>query len=81
MNAPHLKRDWIGRHVRLTRQIETRGGIIFDVGEVLRVEGYYRGLSLEAIHTCSHCTRRSRQTISRVPLHDVDLLPDSGAKT
>ena len=73
-NVLKLKRDWIGRKVRLKRQIETRGGIIFKVGEVLEVDSYYRGLELKAIHVCEHCNRGYRATVSRIPIHDVDLV-------
>ena len=40
MDKPKLKRDWIGRHVRITRAVETRGGDIFPAGTICEVEKY-----------------------------------------
>ena len=74
--VPKLKRDWIGRQVHLKRQIETRGGIIFNEGEVMNVAAYYQGLTLEAISTCQHCRRRSRQIVTRISINEVELLPE-----
>lgn len=70
---PKLKRDWIGLTVKLKRDMRTVRGVIFDAGEVLKVTGYYRGLELETIHTCPHCTRRTVEHIKRVEIHNVEL--------
>lgn len=75
VQLPKLKRDWIGRYVRLRRQMENGWGGVFEAGEVVRVSGYYRGLELEAIHECPHCRRRGRDRISRVSCAAVELLP------
>jgi len=72
---PKLKRDWIGRYVRLLYRLETKGGSIFEEGEVMEVEAYYRGLSLQALRTCPHCYRQNRLRICRVQEECVSLLP------
>lgn len=74
-NVPRLKRDWEGRYVNLNREIMTRGGIIFEKGEVMKVTRNYRGLHLEAIKTCKHCSRRRKETVTEIPEYSVTLLP------
>lgn len=72
---PRLKRDWIGRYVRLRQDHETNGGAIFEAGTVMHVEGYYRGLSLDAVRACPQCRLKYRHYITRVACADVELLP------
>lgn len=77
MTRPKLKRDWVGRYVRTKREIETRGGTIFDAGEVFVVTRNFGGLHLEAVIQCEHCHRRSRRFVKGIPERDVVLLaPD-----
>jgi len=75
MPHPKLKRDWVGRYVRLLYQMETKGGAIFEEGEVMKVNDNHGGLTLEAIRVCSGCKRRYRHHIRRVRMADVYLLP------
>ncbi len=72
---PRLKRDWVGRYVRVVRQIELNDGTIMDPGEVMKVDQYYRGMTLEAIRTCEHCSRRERVRVRRISRRSVELLP------
>ena len=62
--------DLEGKKVRLVRQIETRGGEVFSEGLVMRVESVWRG-SLMLQHLTD-----SRAIIRRVPLRDVNPIPD-----
>lgn len=74
VEKPKLKRDWVGRYVRLRITLETRGGIIFDKGEVMKVCKYYRGLGLRSLYCCEHCRRKTRQDITGIPIHEVEIL-------
>lgn len=38
-----LKRDWVGKTVRLKRGIQTKGGEEFKKGALMYVRGVYRG--------------------------------------
>lgn len=69
---PRLKRDWIGRYVRLRQPLRTRGGTVFATGEVLLVIDYYRGLELR---TPGPDAAGSWRWITRVDLAKVELLP------
>ena len=40
---PRLQSDIVGRRVRLRHKLETRGGTVFEEGEVLIVDGTWRG--------------------------------------
>ncbi len=72
---PKLKRDWVGRYVRLRHQKQTAGGEIFEAGEVMRVYRNYGGLWLEALFECTECARRVRGRIKKVQEYDVELIP------
>lgn len=72
---PKLKRDWEGRYVRLRHRMEVKAGIIFEAGEVMRVERNHGGLSLTGIRRCPHCERGFRHYIRGVREGDVELLP------
>ena len=73
---PLLKRDWIGRYVRLVREQRTCGGVIFDKGEILRVVSCWRGrLKLETIVRCEHCRRRQQVGIAGVSEKSLEILP------
>ena len=70
-------KDWVGRYVRLNRQIESKGGRIFPKGELMQVSGHWRGkLNLDrparAFWTPEH---GGAQLIRGVSKHEVDLLP------
>lgn len=75
-NKPRLKRDWIGRHARILCDMETKGGTVFQAGEVLEVVNNHGGLTLKAMRTCPRCeARHRRRLISKVSEDDVHLLP------
>lgn len=73
-NVPRLKRDWKGRLVRLKREVETRGGTVFEPGEVMRVARNFGGLDLEAFACQKECGRVSRCYVRKVSEHAVELL-------
>jgi len=73
-NIPRLKRDWKGRLVRLKREVETRGGTVFEPGEVMRVHRNHGGLDLEAFSCRKECGRTSRCFVRKVREMDVELL-------
>jgi hypothetical protein len=70
------KSDWVGRKVRLRRQVETRGGTIFPAGEVMVVDRNYGGLHLTAVQACPNCSLMFRHQVKGVSEHDVDLLEE-----
>ncbi len=72
---PRRKHDWIGRYVRLKRELQTNGGTVFRAGEIMRVKAIYRGLALTVARSCPVCARSYREEIHRVAYDDVDLLP------
>lgn len=72
---PKLKRDWVGRRVRLCHKIETRGGTVFRKGRVMRVYKYYRGLGLEVLRSDATGTIREG-SVTRVMPYEVELLPE-----
>ncbi len=71
-----LKRDWAGRYVRLLEEVVSGAGVVFAVGEVLRVHRNYGGLELETIRRCQHCEARWRRRMTHVPEYKVSLLPE-----
>ncbi len=75
MLEPKLKRDWHGRYVRLKGTVETRGGIILEAGEVMRVTRNHGGLDLEAVIQCDHCNRNNRRFVRKLQERSVVLLP------
>ncbi len=76
MKKPKLKRDWVGRFVRLKRAMQTNGGTFFEAGEILEVYENWGGLKLQTIKYCPECSRRFRHTIKSVNENDVELLPE-----
>jgi hypothetical protein len=76
VKKPRLKRDWEGRYVRLKRKMETKGGDVFEAGEVMRVDRNYGGLHLSAVRHCSECKKRYRGHLRKVQERDVMLLPE-----
>lgn len=73
---PKLKRDWVGRYVRLKEEIQTNGGVIFAVGEVMRVTRNFGGLQLETVgFKCKKCERGFRHRVTKVHEYSVSLLP------
>ncbi len=77
MSEPRLKRDWVGRYVKLRRDLETQGGVIFDAGEVMQVYKTYHGrMGLRALHRCEHCERRALSQITGVETYNLEILPE-----
>lgn len=72
---PKLKRDWVGRYVRLKRQMQTGRGEIYEAGEVMRVTRNYGGLQLTALYECRECGRRGQGHITKVHEESVELIP------
>ena len=76
-NRPRLKRDWIGRKVRLCRRQENGVGRVFDAGTILIVEYSHGGLHLMTDgSTCPHCGLGQRFRIRGVLERNVDLLQE-----
>lgn len=73
--TPRLKRDWEGRYVRLLYSATTRGGAIFEAGQVLQVVKNHNGLELTTVVRCPECHRRNQDIIRGVSERDVFLLP------
>lgn len=65
---PKLKRDWIGRKVRLTRTVRTHGGDVWRKGSVAVVAGYYRGFRLNRVRSRGWITRIQRDTVELLPM-------------
>jgi len=75
MKKKMLKRDFVGRMAKLTRQITNGRGDILDPGEIIKIDGTYRGrFSIETVTTCSHCYRRKKVCVSQVSENDFRLL-------
>lgn len=72
---PRLKREWIGRYVRLLRTVKTRGGTIFLAGETLKVLNSFGGLTLLRQHVCEQCGRRT-DLVTKIAETEVELLPE-----
>lgn len=75
MDKPKLKRDWVDRYVRLLRSMTTRGGVVFDKGEVMLVETNRSGLNLSRLGRCEHCGHKYGAYIRHVQEWEVELLP------
>lgn len=67
------KRDWVGRYVRLLRDVENKAGTIFEAGSVMRVTRNFGGLHLENVVRCM-CGQKRRDTVRGVAEIDVRLL-------
>lgn len=73
-----LKRDFVGRKARLRREISNGAGTILDAGEIVKIDGTYRGrFSIDTITTCNHCYRRKRVGISQVSENDFELIDEA----
>jgi hypothetical protein len=71
VKKPRLKRDWVSRQVRTKRDLRN-GNLFIPKGTVCTVTYNHSGLSLETAG-CSACG--VRVYITKVPEHDVELLP------
>lgn len=74
MEKPKFKREWKGRHVRLRRDIETKGGDVFEQGSVMLVEKNYGGLQLRGTIECDCCGGTKKRWVKNVSEYEVDLL-------
>lgn len=77
MIKPKLKRDWIGRYVKLLYPMRTAGGTEFERGDIMRVTENRGGLNLDSAVQCPLCQRRARAYIKGVSENAVLLLPES----
>ncbi len=77
VTIPKLKRDWVGRHVRLLRQLQNAAGEVFEAGEVMKVYRNYAGLQLSATYECGECGARKHRRITKVCEENVQLMPAS----
>jgi hypothetical protein len=68
-----LKRDWIGKQVRLKVDAEIQSGSIFPAGTVCVVTGVYRGFNLEYVEACSQCRLKFRNRICCIAYDDVGV--------
>lgn len=73
---PKLKRDWVGRKVRLLRDIRTLGGKIMSAGTVMKVTRSYGGLHLKADKVCPHCGLGEEHRVKKVRERSVELLEE-----
>lgn len=74
VEVPKLKRDWIGRFVRIKRRYVTWHGKVFEAGEVLRVDRNYTGLHVHRQHRCAVCQAATIDA-ALIPESYVELLP------
>lgn len=68
------KEAWVGAMVRLTRDIENRGGAIFPKGLLLKGLRNYGGLNLEYVGSCHDCRLRHRHIIKGVSENSVEIV-------
>lgn len=73
--APKLKREWVGRHVRLLRPMQTGAGVMLGAGTVCVVEASHGGCDLRKADVCPHCQCGHTHRIRKVPECDLELLP------
>lgn len=72
---PKLKRDWVGRRVRLVNRVVSRGGKIFEAGTVMNVIRNHSGLHLTAEQVCDKCGLGDLHWVRGVSEDSVELLP------
>ena len=70
---------WVGKKVRVISSVESGGGLIFDVGAILKITRKYGGFEVERVDICEHCHVGRRASIGRCnPNHFelIDEVPD-----
>lgn len=75
---PKLKRDWIGRKVRLIRDVETKGGKIYPAGLIMHVYKNFNGLHVRVLRKCEHCGISEWDGIKGLAISDLELVDDEG---
>lgn len=70
-----LCRDLVGLRVKLLCDLETRGGTKFSTGEVLHVDGTYRGRFSLSARDAEGKRIWPGRSISRVSRRDFERLP------
>jgi hypothetical protein len=75
IEKPRLQRDWVGRYVRLKRDLQNGAGGVFPAGTVMRVDRYRGGMSLSRLQSCEACGSVGHAYIRKVFEGDVELLP------
>lgn len=68
-----LKRDWEGRYIQIRKDVQNRGGGLFEAGGVYKVDRSYNGLHIQVKGQCHNCPSRGWQHII-IPERDVILL-------
>jgi hypothetical protein len=69
---PARCRDWIGRRVRLVREIWTKGGRTYDKGSIWRVESTWRGrYTVTSAFTNRHGWHDRMGFVSRADFEEV----------
>jgi hypothetical protein len=77
MQKKMLKREWIGRQVKLLTALETNGGKIFAVGTIMTVSNLHGrgGFNLRKTIICDKCGCGEHHSISAVGERYLELLP------
>lgn len=76
-----LMKDYVGRKARIVRRTESKGGTIFDIGEVVEITNTYRGkFDIRREDFCDKCPCRGWKSMSHVPLRDFELLPEGSTE-
>ncbi len=70
-----LKREWVGRRVRILEDLQNRGGDVFTAGTVMEVTRNFGGLWLESLHLCPACLEWKKRSIAKIRETRVTLLP------
>lgn len=70
-----LKRDWIGRFVRLKQPLTNGAGVMFPENLIMKVTQNRGGLTLMMLDDCEHCGLSFQRIIAAVPEWKVELLP------
>jgi hypothetical protein len=66
--------DWVGRSATIRERVETKGGVVFERGEAVRIAHHHRGrLVIESEGAAP------RRTASKVPRWMLRLSPKEGA--
>ena len=67
----------VGQYVRLRRELETNGGVMFAPGTVMLITKKYNGLWLESLgRPCPTCGIGKKERIGNVAITDVDVLAE-----
>ncbi|MBI5561301.1 MAG: hypothetical protein HY894_00370 [Deltaproteobacteria bacterium] len=65
--------EWVGRKVRLKKDIENKAGGFFSAGTVMVVARKFGGLNLRTLSTCEKCRCKGWDSIKGVSMSDAEL--------